>query len=141
LLTGSLGNRLRGRGRWLQWPSSPGAGKACGIGYSWNMRPLTEAGAKHEHQLWGTQAGAEDERQLGGGLTWCQAQSPNSAKVEGDNWFDCIAGSYLCTRKAQTVVRCCTYVRILHTGTCIVHIQTCTLHDKKDTQLLENPYP
>jgi len=53
----------------LQLPS----GKACGTGYSLNMWPLPEAGP-----------------QTGGcpvpsGLTWCQAQPLNSAKVDGDN--------------------------------------------------------
>jgi hypothetical protein len=32
------------------------------------MRPLPEAGAKLEPQLWGTQTEAQNEPQLGGGL-------------------------------------------------------------------------
>jgi hypothetical protein len=56
------------------------------------------------------------------GLTWCQAQPLNSAKVDGDNWFDCIACSYIHSRKHKTIICCYTCVRILHTGTCIVHV-------------------
>ncbi len=38
--------------------------------------------------------------------------------------------------KHKCVICCSSYVRILRTGTCIVHVQTRTLHDKKDTQLM-----
>jgi len=57
----------------LQLPS----GKACGTGYSLNMWPLPEAGAKHEPQLGGCPGPS--------GLTWCEAQLPNLAEVDGDN--------------------------------------------------------
>ncbi len=99
------------------------------------MWSLPEAGCKFEPRLWGTHAGAEHESQLGGGLPGVKLnpriQEKFTAKVHSDNWLDCIAGSYLCTRKAQTIIRCCSYLRILHTRRCIVHIQTRTLHDKK----------
>jgi len=41
------------------------------------MRPLPEAGAEHEPQLVGCPVPS--------GLTCCQAQQPNSAKVDGDD--------------------------------------------------------
>jgi len=41
------------------------------------MWPLPEAGAEHGPQLGGCPVPS--------GLTWCQAQQLNSAKVDGDN--------------------------------------------------------
>jgi hypothetical protein len=102
--------------------------------------PCLRRGAKLEPRLWGTQARSRAWASTWGWLSWCQAQSPNSAKNHSDNWLDCIAGSYLCTRKAQTVIHCCTYVRILRTGTCNCAHTNMYIAWLKDTQLLENPY-
>jgi len=49
------------------------------------MRPLPEAGAKLEPQLWGTQTEAQNEPQLGGGLPGVKLNGRISARVEGDN--------------------------------------------------------